>query len=89
VKQLSSEYGMMLMEAYSTYDDRFSYIMGTHIQNRNWTAGIEGEGSVLSTELRGQWIKGGDLLMPLHEYKSEIGGYGIPVRDSHYVDMGT
>lgn len=81
-KNYSPMYGVVNMEVYNSSDGSYKYIFCKDEKGRAWIAAVENNTRIRSTGVRELWTAGGDLVMPLYEYKQQSGGYGSPTE--HY-----
>lgn len=67
----------------------FKYVFANTPDNRAWLAYVEDNSEVQSVGVREKWIQPGNFSMPIVEYASQSGNYGVykPGLGARYVDM--
>jgi len=73
-------------EVYPSRDKNLNYLFCRTSKGEAWLAYVEDKSEVTSLGIRRNWVKTGDLSVPITEYPSQDGGYGV-YEGGTYVNM--
>jgi hypothetical protein len=84
-------YGEYRTDIFLSNDRRYKFMFCRDTRNRAWIAGIEDNSIVVSTGTRKSWIKGGCLIIPAYDYRTNLNSRYINPADFNrdYEDMFT
>lgn len=76
-------------EVITSKNQELKYVFAVTVEGHAWLAYVEDNSDVQSVGVRETWVKPGNFSMPLVEYASQDGGYGVTKHwlPGNYVDM--